>query len=52
MIPMAQTVHSPISGLDKEDGLRGGQPGQRDKYIEQLDAIFTNILTNIGLHNA
>lgn len=52
MIPMAQTAHSPIFKLEKNDGLRGGQPGQRDKYVEQLDAIFTNILVNTGLDNA
>lgn len=49
MIPMAQAVHSPISDLRKEDGLRGAQPAQRDKYVGQLDDIFANILTNIGL---
>lgn len=52
MIPMAQTAHSPIFKLEKNDGLRGGQPGQRDKYVEQLDAIFTNIIVNTGLDNA
>jgi cobyrinic acid ac-diamide synthase len=52
MIPMAQAAHSPISDLKKEDGLRGTQPAQRDKYVEQLDAIFANILANMGLKNA
>ena len=49
MIPMAQAAHSPISELDKNDGLRGGQPGQRDGYVAQLQCIFSNILTNAGL---
>ena len=52
MIPMAQTAHSPISELKMEDGLRGAQPAQRNKYVEQLDAIFASILTNMGLKNA
>ena len=49
MIPMAQTAHAPIAELGKDDGLRGGQPGQRDNYVERLDTIFSTILCNIGL---
>lgn len=43
MIPLAQTMHAPIISLRKEDGLRGAQPSQQQRYAEQLHDIFTTI---------
>jgi cellulose biosynthesis protein BcsQ len=43
MIPLAQGRHSPIAGLRREDGLNGAQFSQQERYVDQLDGIFTEI---------
>lgn len=43
MIPLAQGQHAPIADLSREDGLRGAQFSQQERYAEQLDAIFRAI---------
>lgn len=43
MIPLAQGRHAPITGLLREDGLRGAQFSQQERYSEQLDVIFREI---------
>jgi cellulose biosynthesis protein BcsQ len=40
MIPLAQGEHAPIADLRREDGLRGAQFSQQERYAEQLEAIF------------
>jgi cellulose biosynthesis protein BcsQ len=47
MIPLAQSCHAPISGLQREDGLRGAQFSQQQRYVEQLDEIFARISTRV-----
>lgn len=36
MVPLAQSAHSPISDLTKDDGIRGSQISQHTRYVEQL----------------
>lgn len=43
MVPLAQSAHSPISGLSKEDGIRGSQISQHQRYVEQLSGIFERL---------
>jgi cellulose biosynthesis protein BcsQ len=43
MIPLAQSCHAPIADLTREDGLRGAQFSQQQRYAEQLDEIFGRI---------
>jgi cellulose biosynthesis protein BcsQ len=43
MIPLAQGCHAPIAGLRKEDGLRGAQISQQERYVEQLEQVFSQI---------
>lgn len=48
MIPLAQGWHAPIAGLRKEDGLRGAQISQQERYAEQLDAVFSAISRGVA----
>jgi cellulose biosynthesis protein BcsQ len=48
MIPLAQAVHAPIMSLTTADGLRGAQVSQQQRYAEQLDAIFRQILGRLS----
>lgn len=47
MIPLAQSCHAPIADLRKEDGLRGAQISQQERYVEQLDAVFSAISSRV-----
>jgi len=47
MIPLAQGCHAPIADLRKEDGLRGAQISQHERYVEQLDAVFSRISARV-----
>jgi cellulose biosynthesis protein BcsQ len=47
MIPLAQSQHAPIASLRREDGLRGGQFSQQEKYAEQLAGIFHTMLGRV-----
>jgi hypothetical protein len=49
MIPLAQSCHAPISGLQREDGLRGAQFSQQERYAKELGAIFSTISLRVGL---
>lgn len=48
MIPLAQSCHSPIAGLGRDDGLRGAQFSQQERYAEQLDEIFERISRRVA----
>lgn len=48
MIPLAQSVHAPIMSLTQEDGLRGAQVSQQQRYAEQLQAIFELISERVS----
>ncbi|MBZ5709319.1 ParA family protein [Nannocystis pusilla] len=44
MVPLAQAAHAPVSALTKEDGLRGAQFSQQEKYVDELNRVFAKIL--------
>lgn len=48
MIPLAQSVHAPITSLTNDDGLRGAQVSQQQRYAVQLTAIFQGIAGRVG----
>jgi cellulose biosynthesis protein BcsQ len=48
MIPLAQSCHAPISDLTKEDGLRGAQFSQQQRYVEQLQRVFAKISARVS----
>lgn len=48
MIPLAQSCHAPIAELEKEDGLRGAQFSQQQRYVEQLDYVFSRISSRLA----
>jgi cellulose biosynthesis protein BcsQ len=50
MIPLAQSVHSPISGLSSTDGVRGAQVSQQQRYVSQLTEIFAQMARNMGVN--
>jgi cellulose biosynthesis protein BcsQ len=48
MIPLAQGQHAPIADLTRDDGLRGAQFSQQERYAEQLSNIFASISARIS----
>lgn len=48
MIPLAQAQHAPIAALGRDDGLRGAQFSQQQRYVEQLDVIFGSISERVA----
>ena len=48
MAPLAQSRHTPIACLKPADGLIGGQAKQRDKYVAQLELIFSEVFNRIS----
>jgi cellulose biosynthesis protein BcsQ len=48
MIPLAQGQHAPIADLNRDDGLRGAQFSQQERYAEQLDVIFRQISDRVA----
>ena len=51
MAPLAQAKHTPIACLKPADGLFGAQAKQRDKYVAQLELIFSEIFDRISQVN-
>lgn len=49
MVPLAQAAHAPVADLSLQDGLRGAQVGQRDRYAEKLEDMFDKLTENLGL---
>lgn len=47
MVPLAQSVHSPILALTPADGVRGAQVSQRERYLERLTDISTRLIRNL-----
>jgi cellulose biosynthesis protein BcsQ len=47
MVPLAQSAHAPITDLRVEDGLRGAQIGQQQKYSDQLHALARRLIANL-----
>lgn len=48
MVPLAQSVHAPISELKSSDGVRGAQIAQNAKYTERLEMIAERIYRNLN----
>ncbi len=48
MVPLAQSEHSPIADLGRDDGLRGAQFSQQERYVEQLNSIFDLISARLA----
>jgi cellulose biosynthesis protein BcsQ len=51
LVPLAQSVNSPIRELAASDGLVGSQFKQRDNYTQNLNAIVQALAANIGIPN-
>lgn len=49
IVPLAQSAHKPILSMSKEDGIKGGQIHQLEKYQNQLTIIFDKMSTNLNL---
>lgn len=49
LIPLAQTVSSPIISLKAQDGLVGSQFQQRDEYEKILSSLTNQLLRNLGI---
>ncbi len=47
MIPLAQSQHAPLSTLGRDDGLRGAQFSQHERYVEQLETLFDLISSRL-----
>lgn len=49
LIPLAQSVASPIYDLTYRDGIVGAQIKQKEEYINMIDKIAKNFLRNAGI---
>ena len=49
LVPLAQSVSSPIINLNTNDGLIGSQFKQREEYSDIIGKIASNMLKNIGV---
>lgn len=49
LIPLAQSVASPILELQRSDGLVGAQYKQREEYGQIIESISEKILRNLGM---
>ena len=47
LIPLAQSVNSPISGLQAADGLAGGQYQQQTNYVETIKKVTSALSINL-----
>jgi len=50
LIPLAQSVATPIIALQSSDGLVGSQYRQREDFVEILRAIAEKLAQNVDLH--
>jgi len=50
LIPLAQDVNAPISGLKSADGLTGGQFSQQKDYQVLMNSVGAALATNLGLN--
>jgi cellulose biosynthesis protein BcsQ len=49
LVPLAQSAHAPITSLQAQDGLAGGQYKQQEAYAEFIQAVGNRLAFNIGL---
>lgn len=49
LVPLAQSAHSPITSLESQDGLAGGQYKQQEVYAAFIQNVGNRLATNIEL---
>jgi cellulose biosynthesis protein BcsQ len=49
LVPLAQSAHSPITSLEHQDGLAGGQVKQQEAYAEFIEGVGDRLAANVGL---
>jgi cellulose biosynthesis protein BcsQ len=49
LVPLAQDVNAPISGLRSADGLTGGQFPQQQEYRELMHSVGAALASNLGV---
>ncbi|MFO1007119.1 MAG: ParA family protein [Planctomycetaceae bacterium] len=49
LVPLAQSAHSPIIGLDYQDGLAGGQVKQQEVYAAFIESVGNRLAANMGV---
>jgi cellulose biosynthesis protein BcsQ len=49
LVPLAQSAHSPITSLQSQDGLAGGQYKQQEVYAAFIETVGNRLAKNIGL---
>ncbi|EPQ71779.1 hypothetical protein MMEU_3161 [Mycobacterium marinum str. Europe] len=49
LIPLAQSVNAPIAALQSADGLAGGQYGQQQNYIHNIEVVSEALARNVGV---
>lgn len=49
LVPLAQSAHSPITSLNSQDGLAGGQYKQQEVYATFIQTVGNHLAQNIGL---
>jgi len=50
LIPLAQSAHAPITSLQSQDGLAGGQYKQQEVYADFIETVGNRLAINIGLN--
>jgi cellulose biosynthesis protein BcsQ len=50
LVPLAQSAHAPITSLQSQDGLAGGQYKQQEVYAEFIQTVGNQLATNTGLN--
>ncbi|MEO9934728.1 ParA family protein [Rhodopirellula bahusiensis] len=48
LVPLAQSSHSPVVGLESRDGLAGGQYKQQEVYAEFIERVGNRLAINTG----
>ena len=48
LVPLAQSAHSPVVGLESRDGLAGGQYKQQEVYAEFINHVGNKLAANTG----
>ncbi len=46
LVPLAQTAHAPITGLESRDGLAGGQYKQQEVYADFIQRVGNQLASN------
>jgi len=49
LVPLAQSAHAPITSLQSQDGLAGGQYKQQEVYTEFIETVGNRLAQNIEL---